>query len=230
MSVKGVFDATAGTYDGPRRRLIPCFDRFYGAALEMLPADAERVLELGAGTGLFSAMLRERMPGAALHLVDVSERMLEQARERLAGDLRVTVEIGDYSDLEFGTGWDAVVSALSIHHLEHEAKRTLFRKVEAALQPGGVFVNADQIAGPTKELEQEYVRRWLRAVRACGASDREVDESMLRQREDRRESVEAQLHGLREAGLDGVDCWFKEGSFAVFVARRPGNRQGLATG
>ena len=64
MSVQAVFEATAGTYEGARRRLIPCFDRFYGAAVELLPSETSRVLELGAGTGLFSAMLRERMPRA----------------------------------------------------------------------------------------------------------------------------------------------------------------------
>lgn len=220
MSVQAVFDATAGTYDGARRRLIPCFDRFYGAALESLPVDAQRVLELGAGTGLFSAMLRERMPEAALHLVDVSETMLAQARERFAGDARVTVAEEDYSDRELGAGLDVVASALSIHHLKHEAKRALFRRVFAALRPGGVFVNADHVAGPTEALEREYTARWLAAVRACQASEREVEESLFRQREDRRASVEAQLGWMREAGFAGVDCWFKEGSFAVFVGTR----------
>ncbi len=222
MSVKGVFDATAGTYDEARRRLIPCFDRFYGAALELLPPGAERVLELGAGTGLFSAMLRERMPGAALHLVDVSEAMLAQARERFAGDARVTVKVRNYSAGALGTGWDVVASALSIHHLEHGAKQALFARVLEALRPGGWFVNADQVAGPTEALEAEYVSRWLAAVRGAGATEMQIEESLFRQREDRRASAEAQMGWMREAGFEAVDCWFKEGSFAVFVANRPG--------
>src|SRR5579875_2932862 len=102
MSVKAVFDATAATYDPARRKLIPCFDRFYAAAVELLPREAERVLELGAGTGLFSAFLRQRMPVARMHLVDVSEAMLEQARVRLAADERVTIEVGDYSGVGLG--------------------------------------------------------------------------------------------------------------------------------
>ena len=218
MSVQEVFNATAATYDPARRKLIPCFDRFHGAALELLPQDARRVLELGAGTGLFSTMLRERMPGAALHLVDVSEAMLAQARERLRGDARATFEAGDYRSMPLPTGLDVVASALSIHHLEHEAKQALFASVYAALRPGGVFVNADQVAGPTDGLEGGYVKRWLAAVRACGATETQIEESLYRQREDRRASVEAQLGWLRVAGFADVDCWFKDGSFAVFVA------------
>ena len=220
MSVQAVFDATAGTYDGARRRLVPCFDRFYAAALDLLPGDAGRVLELGAGTGLFSAMLRAHMPQAQLHLVDVSEAMLAQARERMGGDARVTAEVGDYTAMELGSGWDAVASALSIHHLEHAAKRTLFSRVFTALRPGGLFVNADHVGGPTEASERDYVTRWLASVRACGASEMQIEESLYRQREDRRAGVEAQLGWLREAGFADVDCWFKEGSFAVFVARR----------
>ena len=227
MSVQAVFEATAGTYDRARRRLIPCFDRFYGAASELLPSGAERVLELGAGTGLLSVLLRKRMPGAALHLVDVSEAMLAQARERFTGDARVTVEVGDYSECSLGAGWDVVASALSIHHLEHGAKRALFRRVFAALQPGGVFVNADQVAGPTEAMEAEYVERWLRAVRGCGASEEEIGASLYRQREDRRACVEAQMGWLREAGFVGVDCWFKDGSFAVFRGMRPEGQPAL---
>lgn len=44
--------------------------------------------------------------------------------------------------------WDAIVSALAIHHLDDAAKRELFARVHAALAPGGMFVNAEQVAGP----------------------------------------------------------------------------------
>ncbi len=221
VSVQGVFDATAATYDAARRKLIPPFDRFYAAAVELLPAEATQVLELGAGTGLFSAALRQRMPGARLHLIDISEPMLAQARKRLREDGRVRLQVGDYSAVPLPSGQDVVASALSIHHLDHAAKCELFARICEALHPGGLFVNADQVAGPTGALEAEYVERWLEAVRAGGASEQQIEESLYRQREDRRASVEEQLLWLRQAGFADVDCWFKDGAFAVFAARRP---------
>ncbi len=217
MSVESVFSNTAATYDGARRRLIPCFDRFYGTALELMPSSAEAVVELGAGTGLFSAMLRERMPEAHLHLMDVSEPMLRQAQDRLREYTRVTTEVADYTLATLPPRQDVVASALSIHHLEHPAKKDLFARVLGALRPGGVFVNADQVAGPTEALEGLYVTRWLRAVRACGATETEIQESLYRQQEDRRAGVEEQLQWMRDAGFAAVDCWFKDGSFAVFT-------------
>lgn len=221
MSVKAVFDATAATYDPARRKLIPCFDRFYAAAVELLPLDAARVTDLGAGTGLLAAFLRQRLPSAHLHLIDVSEKMLAQARSRLAEDPRVTTEVSDYTMAPLPLEQDVIASALSIHHLEDEAKRGLFSRVFEALRPGGIFVNADQIAGPTPGLERKYPQRWLAAVKAAGASEQQIKDSLFRQREDRRAPVEDQLRWLREARFAAVDCWFKDGSFAVMTAVRP---------
>ena len=37
MTVRKVFDKYASCYDESRRRLIPCFDEFYGVALDVIP-------------------------------------------------------------------------------------------------------------------------------------------------------------------------------------------------
>jgi tRNA (cmo5U34)-methyltransferase len=42
-----------------------------------------------------------------------------------------------------------VVSALAIHHLDDDAKQDLNARVREVLRPGGVFVNAEQVRGPT---------------------------------------------------------------------------------
>ena len=45
--------------------------------------------------------------------------------------------------------------------------------MRAALAPGGVFVNAEQVAGETPWLDAAYVERHERAARALGAGDAE---------------------------------------------------------
>lgn len=214
------FTSTAQTYDSDRARLIPCFDRFYGRGVELIPSDAKTILELGAGTGLFSALVRLRMPHARLHLVDISGAMLDQARQRFARDGGVSFEVADYVQAELPQGNCAIVSALSIHHLDDEPKRSLFKKVHAALKPGGVFVNAEQVLGPTASLEQRYQSEWVDQVRQLGASDRQIEESLFRQQADRCATVEDQLAWLREAGFADVDCWFKDGRFAVMAGTK----------
>ena len=71
--------------------------------------------------------------------------MLAEAQQRL-GDRVVAVHVQDMAaELPEGP-FDAVISALAIHHLEDEDKRVLFARVHDVLRPGGVFVNAEQVA------------------------------------------------------------------------------------
>ena len=219
-ATKAVFDATASTYDRDRTKLIPGADQFYGWALRLIPAGTKRILELGAGSGLFTALIRRAFPQARIHLIDFSEPMLARARERLGDDALLSWQTGDYLQAEFPTGLDAVVTALSVHHLDNDDKRALIRRVYAALRPGGVFVNADQVLGPTPSLEERYRQAWLEDVRSLGASAHQIEESLLRQREDRCAQVKDQLIWMWEAGFKDADCWYKNGRFAVLSGSR----------
>jgi tRNA (cmo5U34)-methyltransferase len=215
-----VFDATASSYDAERLRLIPGGDAFYRWAIDLIPAQAKEMLDLGAGSGLLTVLIRQRFPQARIHLIDFSAPMLELAKRRLGGDALVTYEQADYLKAELPQNLDAVVSSLSIHHIEDEGKRELFRKVHAALAVGGRFINADQVAGPTAEIEERYKALWLEQVRRAGATPEQIEASLYRQREDRCAPVEAQLQWLRQAGFSDADCWYKENRFAVMAGTR----------
>jgi len=217
------FDEHASAYDELRRRLIPPFDSFYGAAVDALALGVTpptRVLDLGAGTGLLARMVRERFPASELTLLDASAAMLDEARTALGPS--ATYVHADLDDpLPDGT-WDAIVSALAIHHLDDAGKQRLFAKIHDALTPGGVFVNAEQVAGPSALLDDLYQRWNERGAKALGVSESEWAGAEERMRFDRCASVEDQLGWLRAAGFADVDCVFKDHRFAVLVARRGG--------
>jgi tRNA (cmo5U34)-methyltransferase len=215
-----IFDEQAAGYDAVRRRLIPPYDDFYGTAIEavgLVPRPPRRILDLGAGTGLLSRRVADAYPQADLVLLDGAPAMLEQAREAL-GD-RAGYAVGDLAGPLPPGRWDAVVSALAIHHLPDEAKRTLFGRVAEALEPGGVFVNAEQVAGPAPYWDELYARWHEQSARAAGSDDAEWAGAEERMQFDRCASVESHLAWLREAGLD-ADCLFHRFRFAVLVGRR----------
>jgi tRNA (cmo5U34)-methyltransferase len=218
-----IFDAQAVTYEAVRRRLVPSFDAFYETAVSALDLAArplERVLDLGAGTGLLSAGIAAAHPAVRLTLLDGAPAMLEQAK-RLLGDRASTI-CADLEDPLPAGPWDAVVSALAIHHVADPAKRDLLGRVHAALTPGGLFVNAEQVAGPTALFDDLYARWHHNSALTAGASPEEWRGAEQRMRHDRCASVERQLAWLRDAGFVDADCLWKDHRFAVLVARRAG--------
>jgi tRNA (cmo5U34)-methyltransferase len=218
-----LFDEHAADYEALRRRLVPAYDAFYGtavAALELAATPLRRVLDLGAGTGLLARAVAHAHPRSELVLLDGSAAMLEQARALLGARASyLTAELA--APLPAGP-WDAVVSALAIHHLEHTAKRDLYARIHAALAPGGVFVNAEQVSAPTPLLDAAYLAWHERCARELGASPAEWAGARARMAADRLASVERQLQWLRGAGFADSDCLFKDHCLAVLVARREG--------
>jgi tRNA (cmo5U34)-methyltransferase len=220
-SAISMFEQHAPDYVAARRRLVPTFDRFYGTAVEALgligraPA---RVLDLGAGTGLLAGAVAETYPDTELVLLDGSPAMLEQARS-LLGERASYVTSRLEAPLPPGP-WDAVVSALAIHHLDHAGKRDLYRRVRDEISSGGVFVNAEQVGASTPFLEDAYKAWHERRARELGASEAEWAGARERMLADRLATVEDQLAWLSEAGFADVDCLVKDHSHAVLFARR----------
>jgi tRNA (cmo5U34)-methyltransferase len=213
------FSAHAPEYTALRRRLVPGYDQFYGAVIDALSLHApppRRVLDLGAGTGLLSEAVLTAFPDVSIELLDGSEAMLAEASQRL-GDAAGAVHVADMADDLPDGPFDAIVSALAIHHLSDADKRRLFARAQAALVPGGVFVNAEQVAGPTDELTAIYTATWERDCRALGATDEELDDARQRMRHDRCADVESQLAWLRQAGFTAADCVYKSWRQAVLV-------------
>ena len=224
MDVRQSFDAGAASYDAMRRKLIPCFDDFYGVAVELAPhaRDAElRVLDLGAGTGLMSAFFAEAFPRARFTLVDFATGMLARAEERFAGEPgRFAFHAMDYAKALPEGPFDLVISALSIHHLEHEGKRDLFRRIFGALAPGGAFIHADEALAPTQWLEDRAQRAWQAAALRSGTSEEELRAAVGRMDHDIPATLDDQLAWLREAGFRDVDCAYRYYMYVVYAGYR----------
>ena len=154
--------------------------------------------------------------------MDVSLEMLGVARRRFADEPeRFELRVLDYAREPLPGEYEAVVSALSIHHLDGPGKRELFRKIYGVLCDGGVFVNADQVLGSTPEIEARYRETWLRQVRERGVGEEDLAAALSRMEEDQMSTLDEQEAWLEEAGSRQVDCPYKNYSFAVYGGRKP---------
>src|ERR1700732_5431889 len=156
-AVRKPFVAGADTDDRARRKMVPCFDDFYRPALELLPFKSDdrfEVLDLGAGTGLLSAMIAEAFPKARLTLFDLTPEMLMIARQRLKPlGKRVRFVTADFAAAAPSKSYEAVVSALAIHHLPDSGKRHLFADIFKYLTAGGVLIHADHVGGEITAIQ-----------------------------------------------------------------------------
>lgn len=173
--------------------------------LEALPERMERFLDLGTGDGRLLALVGERYPRAKGIGIDASIPMLERAQRRFAGNHSIELLQHDLTEplpAERGA-FDAIVSALAIHHLPDERKRSLFSEIRTLLAPDGTFVNLEIVTSPTPELHNHFRH----------AIGRPRDDPS-----DRLAGLEEQLRWLRDAGFSQVDCRFKWLELALFVA------------
>jgi tRNA (cmo5U34)-methyltransferase len=209
------------TFDALRRQLIPSFDLLYDTAASVVAMSVPqncRILDLGAGTGLLSAAVLDRVPDARMVLVDRSPGMLERAVHRFRSTDRVTTVVADLGDPLPAGPFDAIVSGLSIHHLPHEQKRALFVRIRHALAPDGLFVNVEQVLAPNSRLEELYDRQHERHVHAANTPAEEWAAGRDRMRYDICAGVDEQLEWLREAAFAVVDCLAKDWRFATYAA------------
>jgi len=227
-AVRNAFNDDAQIYDRSRRQMVPCFDELYGTAAGLIPFPRERefeVLDLGAGTGVLSQFIAARFPHAKILLADIAPEMLKLARERFeregsAVSTRLSYQLLDHGQAPIPGTFDAIVSALSIHHLEDDEKRALFGRIHAALREGGIFVNAEVILGETEDLERLANEQWKRAAHEAGASEADLASAIERQKHDRCATLGAQMDWLREIGFREVTSTYRNLIFAAYSGRK----------
>ncbi len=185
------------------------------------------MLDLGCGDGVVTAALLDVDPGLAATLVDGGEAMLAAARTRLVGNSRfVTATFQALlvdDSLLAGRTFDLVVSSLAVHHLTLAEKQGLFAWCHAHLAPEGHLVLVDVVLAPDPALEEWYLRQWEEAIEQRHPGDREladIPRQYKANRDNRPDPLLVQLDALARAGFERVDCFYKQGIFAVFGGRR----------
>jgi tRNA (cmo5U34)-methyltransferase len=112
------------TYEEMIRADVPRYDELQRVTVEAIPFEPGPVLELGVGTGETTKRLLERFPSAQVTGLDSTPEMVFAARE-----LGIEVRLARMEDPLADGPWDLVISVLTIHHLDADGKRDLFRRV-----------------------------------------------------------------------------------------------------
>jgi SAM-dependent methyltransferase len=138
----------AKVYVHVARALATLFEGAATALAKRLPG-ADRILDVGAGSGVWSLAMAERSPQSkvtALDLPDVLAAFLERADAAGLGE-RVETVAGDFHEADLPAGaFERIVLANVLHLEPAQSAAALIRRVRPALAAGGELVVIDALA------------------------------------------------------------------------------------
>lgn len=224
--------ANTTDFDTCIRQLIPYYDEMLATIARCIPVSAERVLELGCGTGELSVKLLQNCPQATVIALDYSPRMLEYARGKIEATgygkrwRGIVMDFGAWAAGEtaqgIGSRFDACASSLAIHHLVNPMKLKLFERIRASLNPGGSFWNADPVAIESPALSDVYQSVREAWASDCGTTLAQVRTNMGQSNpygyssQDQLATLEEHWQMLKAAGFESVSVPWKYFGLAVF--------------
>jgi len=186
-------------------------------------------VDLGAGTGAASRAILAEYPRASAVLAEYSPQMAAEGEKLMtdyAGRYRY-VELDMLSDDWSALGsqpLDAVVSALSIHHLPDDRKRTVFGLIFARLRPGGWYLNYDPVKAPDAQIEAIWERVNDRYDPEAAYKRTHRDHQELARYENHVRymiPLAPQVEWLGQAGFTNVDVYWKRLDWVIYGGSKP---------
>jgi tRNA (cmo5U34)-methyltransferase len=195
-------------------------------------SDEPRVLDIGCGYGDVTAELIEMSPLASVCMVDFSDEMLQQAKERFGSNSRVNIIKHDLNSgipgrLKSGK-FDAVVSCHALHHVEYKNKVGLYAEIRQILDKDGLFINGDRFTGESPVIREWEFDNWITwmtgQIKNKLGIDRTFEQVKARQMYfderlgDKPGTLWETERDLRQAGFQYVDCVWKNHNMSIVVA------------
>ena len=222
------------------RAMVPGREEIERTLLELLPAERDESflgVDIGTGTGWLSAAVLREFPKARMVGLDGSPEMLRKAGESLApyggrAELR-PFRLEDISWTEELPPVRVLLSSLVLHHLDGPAKRGLFARLFARLEPGGALLFADLMEPRTERARRFSAAAWGEEVRRRSLEihgDARVHEFFERERwniydypdpMDRPSTLPEQLRWMEETGFEGVDAFWARAGHALLGGYKP---------
>jgi tRNA (cmo5U34)-methyltransferase len=206
----------SATIDAPRAMNL------VAAAAAAATPGARHVLDVGCGAGNYTLKLLERVKNLDVTLIDLSQPMLDRARQRVGSETsgRVSTIQGDIRQVELGKqSFDIILAAAVLHHLRTDAEwHAVFQAFHRALRAGGslwIFDLVDSSLPPVAALMHDEYGRYLTQLK--NEAYREQVFAYV-EKEDTPRPLVYQLDLLREVGFSGVDVLHKNVCFAAFGA------------
>lgn len=201
-----------------------CLELVTEAAAAVSP-NAKSLLDIGCGAGNYTLKLLERFDHADATLIDLSQPMLDRAKQRVSEATagRVTTMQSDIREIELGEQqYDVAVAAAVLHHLRSDDEwQQVCAKVYTSLNPSGSFWIVDLISHGHEGVQSEMWRRYGEYL--VGMNDAAYRDQVFDyvEKEDSPVPLMTIVDHLRSVGFVGVEVLHKHNCFAALGAVKP---------
>ena len=211
----------SGIYDDKIVNVLPYYREYHGQIMDLvrnMDFSDPAWLDTGCGTGTLAHRVLADRNDVKFTLCDPSEKMLEEAKEKLSGkDIRF-FNISS-QELAFESEFDVVTAVQSHHYLQPDERKTAVSKCYSALRENGVFIAFENIRMTTDESDALALSRWARFLAEHGNPPDEVRMQIERRgTEVLPITIEEHLTLLRECGFRSADILWTSSLQAGFWA------------
>lgn len=134
MEITG--DVMAHEFDGEKYEKASAHQKEWGAKLisELALKGNERILDLGCGDGVNTALIAEILSDGEVIGIDASKGMIDTAKHKEKANLRFILM--DIDEIAFEDEFDVIYSNATLHWVKDH--RLLLRNITRALREGGI--------------------------------------------------------------------------------------------
>lgn len=182
------------------------------------------VLDIGCGAGNFTLRVLQEVSPLHCHLVDLSQPMLERARQRVnaGGAQSVQTHQSDMRMLNFAeNSFDCILAGAVLHHLrDDEYWEEMFAKLHRWLKPGGRLYVADMVWFDDPGVHAMMYARYGAYLESIGGPEYREKVFAYIEKEDSPRSLPYQAALVRRAGFTAFDVLHRHSVFACYFATK----------
>ncbi|MCI6989072.1 MAG: carboxy-S-adenosyl-L-methionine synthase CmoA [Campylobacter sp.] len=215
-------ESVASVFDDMISRSVP----YYSVSLELicdilsrLLKDGARVFDLGSSTANLLLGLFLKRPDLNLNGIDSSLAMIQNAKNKTkAYGANIKFINSDILNSDF-SGSDAIILNYTLQFIRPILREDFIRKIYSNLNGGGVFILSEKLIFEDNKLTKEMIEIYESYKQKQGYSDFEIAQ--------KRKALEnvlipyTQSENIRlcqKAGFKNIECIFRWGNFASFIA------------
>jgi tRNA (cmo5U34)-methyltransferase len=182
--------------------------------------NAKNLLDIGCGAGNYSLKMLTKIADLNCTLVDLSEPMLDKAKERVSTKTNNKVEIiqGDIREVGLKeNSFDIILAGAVLHHLRDDSDwETTFDKLYSLLKPGGCLMISDLITQETNAVNEYTWERYGDYLESIDGKEYRKKVLDYVEKEDSPRSMTYQLELMKKVGFKKTEILHKNMCFGAF--------------